>query len=197
MGQSVPSSSGIISLTNAKSDEPMTAEQRIREVERCMEKRWKNDDVIFTRICKELDITANVKKEDQLINTGMTTEVPKPAGQVKSRQWLRYVVAAALDSLVQDTGAKITFVSPGRSLNGEIPLSKVKLKAKEWAAKVRREFGQLKREGKVNGRLFVANSVTLATRVRLEVLRSVAKVCSNANDEMFDRNFTSRPVLQV
>ena len=48
----------------------------------------------------------------------MTTVVPKPAGQVESKQWLKDVIAAALDSLVPDTGAKIQFVSSGKSLKG-------------------------------------------------------------------------------
>ena len=33
--------------------------------------------------------------------------------------------------------------------------------------------------------LFVPNSAALATRVKLEILRAVAKKCSNSNEEMF------------
>jgi hypothetical protein len=49
----------------------------------------------------------------------------------------------------------------------------------------------------LTGRLFVSNSVTLATRVRLEILRAIAKKCSSGVEDMFCMGFTSRPVLQV
>ena len=51
------------------------------------------------------------------------------------------------------------------------------MKEKGWAEKIRKEFGKMRREGKtVRGGIFIANSMTLATRVRLEILRAMAMV---------------------
>ena len=47
------------------------------------------------------------------------------------------------------------------------------------------------------GRMFVANSVTLATRVRSDVLKAIAKRCSNDKEDFFVVGFNSRLVLQV
>ena len=47
------------------------------------------------------------------------------------------------------------------------------------------------------GRLFVANSVTIGKRVRLDILKTIAQKCSNDRKEFFVMGFTSRPVLQV
>ena len=49
----------------------------------------------------------------------------------------------------------------------------------------------------MNGRVFVVKSVKLATRVCLEVMKAIAKKCSNMAEDMFIHGFTSRPVFQV
>ena len=43
----------------------------------------------------------------------------------------------------------------------------------------------MRKDGKVNERLFVANSVTLATRVTLEILRAIMRKYLNATEDMF------------
>ena len=47
------------------------------------------------------------------------------------------------------------------------------------------------------GRFLLSNSVTLATRVRLEILRLITKECSSVTEDYFGIGFTTRPVLQV
>ena len=60
------------------------------------------------------------------------------------------------------------------------------------------EKNMLKKKDKVEmGKLFVANSVTLATRVRSDILRAMALKCSNDREDFFVVGFTSRPVLTV
>ena len=54
----------------------------------------------------------------------------------------------------------------------------------ELAIKIMKEYGRLRKEDKVNGRLFEENSVTLATRVRLDILTAIARKCSNATEDM-------------
>ena len=39
--------------------------------------------------------------------------------------------------------------------------------------------------------------VTLATRVRIKILKLIARKCSSSNEEMFVMGLSSRPVLQV
>jgi len=43
--------------------------------------------------------------------------------------------------------------------------------------------------------LFIANSVTLSTRVRIEILRAISKVLVTDETESFVQGFTSRPLL--
>lgn len=62
-----------------------------------------------------------------------------------------------------------------------LPKCEVKIKEKEWAVRLRRIFVQLRKTGKVEGRIFVTNCVTIGTRVRLEIIRAIARKCSTPN----------------
>ena len=175
-----------------------TLEQRLEEVERNMVARQHNDSMVFARIREELDFLANVKKEDRVVVTGLTSTVAMPTGLDEGKRWVDEIVKTALNIIVQGSSDMIQFINSGRSFRGEVPVCEVKMKEKGWAEKIRKEFGRLRKEGKtVKGGVFIANSVTLATRVRLEVLRAIAKECSNGEFDMHVMGFTSRPVLQV
>ena len=175
-----------------------TLEQRLEEMERRMEARSHNDNLVFARIREELDYLANVKKEDRVVVTGLTSNTTMPADLEEGKRWVNDLVAAALNKIVPESSEKVQFVNSGRSFRGEVPVCEVKMREKTWAEKIRKEFGKLRKEGRTVGEgIFIANSVTLATRVRLEVLRAIGKKCSNEEEDMHVMGFTSRPVLQV
>ena len=189
-------SAGIVQL-NSDQVTPMTTEERLNGVIRDIEERRTNDDLVFARIREELDFLANSKKEDRIVVTGMTCNIVKPSDPVEARRWIRSIVDEALNYIVPESGIHVQFVSPNRSATGDIPMCEVKMKEKEWAQKIRKEYGRKRKEGIDFGRLFVANSVTQATRVRLEILKAIAKRCSSPDEDMFVQGFTTRPILQV
>jgi hypothetical protein len=47
------------------------------------------------------------------------------------------------------------------------------------------------------GKAFVTNSVSLATRVRVDILRAIARQLSSDKEDYFVSAFTSRPVMHV
>ena len=175
-----------------------TLEQKLEELEKRMMDRQNNDSLVFARIREELDFLANAKKEDRVVVTGLTSLVSMPTGLDEGKRWVHGIVESALNQIVEGSSTMIQFINSGRSYRGEVPVCEVKMKEKGWAEKIRKEFGKLRKEGKtVKGGIFIANSVTLATRVRLEVLRAMARKCSNEEYDMHVMGFTSRPVLQV
>ena len=76
-------------------------------------------------------------------------------------------------------------------------MCEVGFKEADLAGKLKRDFGNRRKGGIDTGNFFLSNSVTLGTRVRLEILRSIARECSNTDEDFFAIGFTSRPVLQV
>ena len=193
----VASGSGFIGLSQTEPPRKKTLEEELQLVQKRMEDRWQNDSIVFARIREELDFQANAKKEDRVVITGLVSAIAKPRGEADQKNWINDAVAVALNGIVEGSGNKVQFVNSGRTYGDEFPVCEVKMKEKALAIKIRRDFGQQKREGRIEGRMFVANSVTLATRVRLEVLRAIAKVCSNPNEDFFVMGFTPRPVLQI
>ena len=55
-----------------------------------------------------------------------------------------------------------------------------------------------KKTGVDFGKLYVANCITLATRVRSDILKAIARVCTvQGKEELYAAVFCSRPVLHV
>ena len=74
---------------------------------------------------------------------------------------------AALEPIVPGSGQKIQFCSPNRSVTAAVPVCEVKFREREDALKLRKEFGKQRKENCYEGYAFIANCVTLGTRVRL------------------------------
>ena len=178
-----------------------SVQDQINDIVIDIKERRHNDSMVLARIREEQDYQLNIKKEDRLLIMGMSSETRQPAGQTEAKKWLHDIVSEMLNKIVPESADHIQFVNAIRGARGEargeVPVCEAKMKEKEWAVKIRREFGKLKKDGKIEGRLFIANSVTLATRVRLEVLKAIARKCSSPREDMHVVAFTSRPLLQV
>jgi hypothetical protein len=178
-----------------------SVQEQIDDIVVDIKERRHNDSMVLARIREEQDYQLNTKKEDRLLIMGLTSVTGQPAGQAEAKKWLHDTVGEMLNKIVPESADHIQFVNAIRGARGEargeVPVCEAKMKEKEWAVKIRREFGRLKKDGKIEGRLFIANSVTLATRVRLEVLRAIARKCSSPREDMHVVAFTSRPLLQV
>ncbi len=70
----------------------------------------------------------------------------------------------------------------------------------EQALQIRKAYAD-KKKNKSLGRdletLFVANCVSLATRVRLDVMKAIARRLTNKNDLAYVAGFTSQPIMHI
>jgi hypothetical protein len=74
----------------------------------------------------------------------------------------------------------------------------VKLDSREVAFKIRNAFVAKKKSGEELGRIHIANSVCLATRVRVDILRAYAKQFGvEGVEEMYVTAYNSHPVLHI
>ena len=82
----------------------------------------------------------------------------KLAGFEEGKKWIDDLVGAALNEIVPESSDKIQFTNSGRSYRGEVPVCEVKMREKTWAAKIRKEYGKLRKDGKtVIGGVFIAS----------------------------------------
>ena len=102
-----------------------------------------------------------------------------------------------IERIEQGAAAKIIWANQGRKGDREIPMAEVKMETKEIARKIRLRFAERKRAGEDFGKLFVANSVSLGTRVRIDIMKAMAKKFSSEKQDFHVAIFSSRPVLRV
>ena len=182
---------------------PQTAHERIDQMDQDIKKRRHFDSMVSARIREEMDHLINVKKENKLIVTGLESKTAMPSEKNEGKKWMDELVGAALNYVTKDSSVGIAFIMAGRNQVKGVPtMFEVRMKDRDLAVKIRKDFSacmrdkaQMQADG--FGRMFVANSVTLATRVRTDILKVIAKKCSNDREDFFVVGFTSRPVLSV
>ena len=197
-------SAPMVNLTN--DDEEMTTEdksitdqltERLDRLEGQVKSRRNEDNVIFARIREEMDSATNRQKEDKIVITGITSKVYPPSDPAQRKVWLREIVEEVIKSVAPDFAGQIVFVNQGRTNGKIIPLVEVKLDSVENANSIRKAFAEKKKSGADLGRLFIANSVNLATRVRVDILKALARKVSDQNLAAYAVPFISRPVMQI
>ena len=174
-------------------------EEQMKAVQDGINARKHSDNLVFARMREELDFGSNCKREDRILMIGITSDEERPAAQADLKRWLTKLVGETLEKVTNGSAAGVAFVNPLRGGGGGIlPICEVRMKTRDLALQIRKDFAAKKKDGgEAFGKLFIANTVTLATRVRLEILKAIAKKCETKNEQMFVRGFSSRPVLQV
>jgi hypothetical protein len=164
----------------ATGEELLLIERRVERLEReTRDRRW-NNNLLFARTREEMDTAANKLKEDRIV---MTSTTHAPMDGEKRKAWIRKVVTDTFKKFKPDFDGKLGFINQGNNNGRDIPMVKVKMDLIEVATSVRKAFAEKRKEddGKAMGRLYVANSVSLLTRVQIEILKSIAKKVSNDN----------------
>ena len=111
---------------------------------------------------------SNINKEDRMIMSGLTSKEPKPTRKEDGTIWLRNIVSEFLNTIEAGISSEIIFVTNGRRKDKEIPLAEVKLDSRDIALRIRKLFAEKKKAGEDFGKMYITNSVTLATHVRID-----------------------------
>jgi hypothetical protein len=171
---------------------------RLRKLENEVEERRWYDNLIFARTREELDTIANKAKEDRIVMTGLTSSNPPPRDWAPRKEWLRTLVIDTLKKVLPDFNGKVGFINQGKSNGRDIPMAEVKCESVEVATKIRKSFAEKRKvDPKVFGRLYIANSVSLSTRVRVDIMKAVAKKLTNKVVGAHVAAYSSRPILHV
>ena len=162
-----------------------------------MFKRRFHDNLVMARMREDIDSISNTNKEDRMLITGLTSKTPKPTGAEDARKWLKDIVSEILDKIESGSSAKIAFITQGRSRDREVPLAEVRMSDREVAKRLRKKFANQRKAGQDFGRVQLTNCVTLATRVRIDILKAMAKKFTSDREDLFVYGYASRPVLHI
>jgi hypothetical protein len=151
-------------------------------------------------------------EEDEQVTQSVTDQLSarldKLENQVRTRQVKDNLIFARIreemdtatnifKTIIPDFAGEIIYINQGKNNGRIIPLVEVKLNSTENATLIRKTFAEKKKQGSDFGRIFIANCVNLATRVRVDVLKSLARKISDQQVIAYALPFVSRPTLQI
>ena len=188
------------------SDEPShikALEDRLARLEDAM--RYHSDknvgnDLMFARLREETDANTNKAKEDRLVMNGLKSSTPIPDEPRLRIDALKALAAKIFDQLIPGFDGKIVYLSPGKQQGQPIPMVEIKMDKPEQAIALRKAYAEKKKNKSLSSQLetlFVSNSVSLATRIRIDILKAIARRITNKDDLAYVAGFTSRPMLHI
>jgi hypothetical protein len=169
----------------------------IAELKDDINRRRIDDSLVTARIREELDFLSNTRKEDRIILTGLTSRVPIPVAELEKKKWIKDLVGDILNQVEAGSAERMLNVIQGWKGKNIIPLVEVRMENAEVAQKIRKQFAAKKKAGQNFGKVYLSNSVTLGTRVRIEIMKAMAKCFANEKEIMYVSSFSSRPMLHL
>lgn len=195
----VKSNSRRLSGVNALRDTLSRLDDRTSTFESQVRLRRQQDNLIFARLKEDADAELNRSREDRVVISGMEKAPGGPSShQEKKAHYTNLVtdlVAKACPELVPPPVVVDIFVSFNR--NQTSPTVEAKFDSVSGALNFRKAASAL---GKAKDpsfvKLYFSNSVTQATKVRVEIMRAVAKKLTTTTENAFVHGFLSRPLLR-
>jgi len=158
------------------------------------------DNLIFARLKEDQDFAFNKNREDRFTLSGLKIDPlnPPPQDLSERKEYFKGIMSALISKACPDLDPPPqvldVFVNM-RSGRGP-PFFEVRLESVKSCASFRLAAAQLaKDETSDFANLFIANSVTLTTRVRIEILRAIATSLTTETEEAYVQSFSSRPML--
>jgi len=162
--------------------------------------RKDQDNLIFARIKEDLDFEYNKNRENRFTISGLRPQDPVPSGAQERKEFFLNIVSALVLEACPDLDppAEVTDIFVNMRYGRGPPFIEGKMRDTSTSSAFRIAAAKLAKDESPNFKgLFVANSVTLATRVRIEIMRAIADLLRNATVQAYVQPFSSRPVLHL
>jgi hypothetical protein len=178
-------------------------EDRLERLERTMRMQMDTNvanDLMLARVREEVDAGTNKAKEDRVVINGLTSSKPLPEDTKPRIEALKLIVADIFKSIIPDFRGKIVYLSQGKHAAAILPMVEVKLDKAEYAIEMRKAFADKKKKNQLSAshaNLFMSNSVNLATRIRVDIMKSIARRITKRDEIAYVAGFTSRPTMHI
>ena len=158
------------------------------------------DNLIFARLKEDQDYALNKNREDRFTVSGLQVTLPPPQDPLERKEFFKEILSSLILKACPDLSPQpeILDVFVNMRYGRGPPFIEARLDSASASAAFRVSAAKLAKledpDPDFSG-LFVANSVTLTTRVRIEILRALAKVLTTQSEEAYVQSFSSRPML--
>ncbi len=190
-------------LIDLTSRAPPSLEERIWRLEKTMgnqaDKNTANN-LMFARLREEVDTRSNTAKEDRVVINGLTSATPLPSDPRLRIEALKVIVGKIFQELIDGFEGRIVYLSQGKQQGAPLPMVEAKLDKPEFAIAIRKAFADKKKKNLLRpelSQLFLSNSVNLATRVRIDILKALSKKVAGKDEIAYVAGFTSKPMLHI
>jgi hypothetical protein len=155
--------------------------------------------LVFARIKEDSDFDLNRAREDRVVISGLDrASTVSTSHQEKKDHYLR-VVADLVQKACPDLDPvpAVTDVLVSMHRNQASPTIEARFDTPKGAMSFRKAASALAKANHDDfAKLFFSNSITQATRVRIEIMKAIAKKLSTPTEDAFVQGFMSRPVLR-
>jgi hypothetical protein len=158
------------------------------------------NNLIIARTREEIDSTSNRSKEDRVVMTGLKSKTPIPADNRARIEWLKNLAMDIFKKLIPGFPGKIFYLNQGKNADKLLPMIELKMDKVENAFAIRKAFALKRKDKSLPAELdslFVSNCVNLATRIRIDVLKAIARKITNDKDVAYVSGFISRPMMHI
>ena len=172
-------------------------EAEMREVRRLR----LGDQLMFARLREDADFEKNKQKEDRIVINRL--KIRDAPAEYKDRiEFLKIKAAEIFEFLIPGFTGKALWVTHGRinEVTSSLSFLEAKMDSTKSAVDLRKAFVQKLRSKGLTGEyenIFITNSVTKATRVRIDILKAIARKITNDREAAYVASFISRPVLHI
>jgi len=159
--------------------------------------RREQDNLIFARLKEDRDYELNKNRENRFTITGLVASgVPSDPKERKEffKQKLQQLVDEACPDVLPRPEVLDVYVNMRYGQSS--PFLEGRMDSATSSTTFRTSASKLSRDESPNFKdLFIANAVTLSTRVRIEILRAISKLLVSDQMDSFVQGFSSRPLL--
>ena len=153
-------------------------------------KEWA-DNLAHARAREELDYLKNSKKEYRTVIRGLSSQQSSPPAAGPERTaWIKDIVTRLAEAMAPGAGEKVLFIRKIAGDDRELPAAEVVFDNAETAKRVRRGFVEKRKAGIDFGKIYMANRVTLATRVRVALMQAMARQFGSEQQKMFVKQYS-------
>jgi hypothetical protein len=165
-----------------------------------IDKRFRNDNLMFARMREEMDSDINRKKEDRTLLAGFVDPALMPVAGKERNIFLKQLAKDFCKKMDASFENEVQFASvSGRPDKGHLMLE-FKLDSVEKSREIRKIFAQQRKANTLPdsfSKIQVMNVITQGTKVRMEIMKAIAKLIESDTQSGYVPTYLPRPVLHV
>ncbi len=199
-----PPSQPLPSLSGAPEDHSTTEvtvlqlSRDVKELRSEFNRRRCQDNLVFARIKEDKDFEFNKTREDRCTISGLSVVNAPPQDPQERKEFFKNLISELVSEALPDADVppQVVDVIVNMRLGRGPPFFEVKFDSVASSLNFRVAASKLAKAGTGSFKgVFVSNTVNLSTRVRIDILKLIAKRLTTTTEFAYVQGFSSRPTL--